>query len=440
MATLSIPSFSNPTNRADHTSVINMLTNFFIKQGFKQSDAVAQAGLVLNLKQQGFSDADINTAIATQQNTLNSIAAAQAAQAAAALAAEQPKVAATLALSAAAKAGEGANSGGNTLITVNGVTETRDQAANFAENSVGEMVANPNDPRGALITRAQHDQIIAGNKLATGSDTSLIATAPNVSKVVAVNGIPVGQDLTKATLSPLNGAQPIADSSKTLATVVKQANTDLNKTTTPVPSPVPDTTKTTTAPKDPLTQLQDYLSNLLSPVTKPASDAITATEKSLSDSIAATQKTIGDASSQAVTDIQKTFADTLTSAEKSAADLAASTSVSASAAQKQTTDFLANADLTINNLISKLTGAAASATDQTKTTTTTTTTPPTQQTTTTTKPDTTPQPPAPTFKQKAMAFLQKYSTPIVISVVGAGAIGSLALVISHNSKQGVIAR
>ncbi|MHB8545646.1 MAG: hypothetical protein ACYDAJ_02640 [Nitrosotalea sp.] len=438
MATLSIPSFSNPTNRADYTSVTNMLTNFFVSKGFKQSDAVAQAGLVLNLKQQGYSDADINTAIQTQQNTLNSIAANQAAQAAAALAAEQPKVAATLALSTAAKAGEGANYGGNTLITVNGVTETRDQAANFYDNSVGEMVANPNDPRGPLITRAQYDQIIASNKLATGSDTSLIATAPNVSKVVAINGVPVSSatDLTKSSSNGILGTtEPITDASKALATVVKQATTDLNKTTTPVtPStPTPDTTK----PADPLKQLTDFLSNLVSPVTKPASDAVTATEKTLSDAISATQKTIGDASTQAVTDVQKTFADTLTAAEKSAADLAASASQSASDAQKQTSDFLANADLTINGLISKLTGAVSTATDMTKTITPT----PAPAPTPTPTPTPTPQPQATTtLTDKAKAFFQKYSTPIVLSIAGAGAIGSLAFVMSHNSKQGIIAR
>jgi hypothetical protein len=438
MTILSIPSFSNPTNRADYTSVTNMLTNFFVSNGFKQSDAVAQAGLVLNLKQQGYSDADINTAIATQQNTLNSIAAAQAAQASAALAAEQPKVAATLALSAAAKVGEGANYGGNTLITVNGVTETRDQAANFAENSVGEMVANPNDPRGPLITREQYDQIIARNKLSTGSDTSLIATEPNVSKVVAINGVPVSQDPTK-TLSPLIGAQPITDTSKALVQITTQANTDLNKTTTPVLPPAPDTTKTTTS-TDPLAQFTTWLNNLISPVAKPASDALAATEKNLSDAISTTQKTIGDASSQAVNGIQKTFADTLASAEKSAADLAASASSSASAAQKQTTDFLANADLAITNLISKFTNAVSSTPDQTKTTQ-----PPAPQQTTTTAPvpdttKTTQPPPKPTLIEQAKAFFEKYSTPIVLGITGAGAIGSLAFVMSHNSKQGIIAR
>ena len=79
-----IPSFSNPTSRTDFTTVTNMLTNFFIQNGYSASDAAAQAGLVLNLKSEGMTDAQINQAVATQQNTLNSIATAQAAQAAAA--------------------------------------------------------------------------------------------------------------------------------------------------------------------------------------------------------------------------------------------------------------------------------------------------------------------------------------------------------------------
>lgn len=440
MADLQIPSFSNPTNRTDYQNVTNMLTNFFVSKGFKQSDAAAQAGLVLNLKQQGYTDAQINTAIQTQQNTLNSIAANQAAQAAAALAAEQPKIAATLALSAAAKAKEGANYGGNQLITVNGVTETRDQAANFADNSVGEMVANPNDPRGALITRAQYDQIIAQNKLSTGSNTSLIATTPNVSKVVAINGVPVAgaTDPTKTSNTILGTSEPITDASKALSTVVKQATTDLNKTTTN-PATVPATpTPDTKTSSNPLSDFIKTITDAISPVTKPASDALTSTEKTLSDAISATQKTIGDATSQAVTDVQKTFADTLASAEKSAADIAAAASKSASDAQKQTTDFLTNAETTIGGLIAKFTGAVSSIPDPTKTTTPPPPTPPPTPT-----PTPTPQPqPAPqqTFSEKAKAFLQKYSTPIVLSIAGAGAIGSLAFVMSHNGKQGIIQR
>jgi len=209
-----------------------MLVNFFTSQG--SINAAADAGLALNLKSQGESDADIVNAILSQDATLQSLANQQTQQAADALAAEQPTIDAVKALSTTAQAAENAASAnssvgsGNTQITVDGVTETRDQAADFGDSENDAMVFDPDNPTGPKITIAQYNLEIAKNAAATGSDTSLIATAPNVSQVVAINGVPVAP-ANPSTPSKTTIAQPAsAPASNILDQVTSVVNTAIS--------------------------------------------------------------------------------------------------------------------------------------------------------------------------------------------------------------------
>ena len=371
------------------------------------------------------------------------------------LAAEQPKVAATLAAETAAQSPEGANYGGNTLVTVNGVTETRDQAANFADDEGDAMVFNPNDPTGPKITVAQYNQIIAKNQGATGSDTSLIATAPNVSQVVAINGVPV-PNTTKPQV--LGTVTTITDPTKTLATVVSQANVDLTNST---PTVTPAVTPPAKTPSNPVTDFLTSISNALAPITTPISNALAPITTPISNALNSTGQAITTAATTTATDAadavanaEKSVTDSIAAAGQQASDSAASGTKTitdaVSQAQTDVGNLVNDAELSLSGLLTKITSTVTSIPDLTKSVlpSTTTTPSPTQTpapdttTTPTANPDTSVSnpPPALTLTDKVNAFLKKYGIPLVAGVGVVGAIGSLAVVMNHNSKQGIIAQ
>jgi hypothetical protein len=226
--TFTLPSFSYPANRTEFTNVNNMLVAFFTNLG--SINPSADAGLALNLKQQNMSDTEIVNAIISQDATLQSVANKQRLEAANTLAAQSGEVAAAKAAMTAATAAHAkapANQSDNALITVGGVTETRAQATNFGESQAGVRVHNPNDPNGALITIAEYNQIIANNKIAASSNPLLVATEPNVSHVVAINGVSVNKPQTPA--ESITSADATKNLLATAIKTVTSAGSDVSK-------------------------------------------------------------------------------------------------------------------------------------------------------------------------------------------------------------------
>lgn len=409
-----------------------MLINFFASIG--SINPSADAGLAMNLKQQGESDANIVNAILSQDATLQSIQNKQNIEAANALANQAPEVAATKAAMEAATKEHAASGSQNVLIDIGGVTMTREQAANFAPTDVS-MCADPDNPRGAKIPCTEANAKIKARELTTQS-----FNIASVSKVVAINGIPM-ENPTKPQM--LGTVEPITDASKTLQIVKQQAQVDLTKTTTN-PETVPSTPTPPPAPSDPIKQFIDGITALFKPVTKPASDVIGTAEKQVADALAAANKQVADliaagetAGSSALAAAQKQVADLIAVgqsqvglAEKQAADALA-------AAEKKANELVTGAESNVADLIAKFTGAFSSFPDPTKQPPATVppVTPPSP--TPETKPPTQPETPKPTLKEQATAFVKKFAVPITLA---AGATASLAIVLSVNAKHGVIAR
>jgi len=451
--TFTLPSFSYPTSRTDYTNVQNMLISFFTSQG--SINAAADAGLALNLKQQGMSDADIVNAILSQDATLQSIANKQRLEAANALAAQAGEVAAVkkVMTDAAAKAQQASGSQSDQkIITVNGVQETRAQAANFGDNNAGVMVANPNDPRGAKITLDQYNKIIAADKLSTGSDTSLIATAPNVSKVVAINGVPTG-----------NATKPQAKSSDVVASpdmtknLIDQASKAIDTVISPVQAIFENAVKLA----------QSTGADIQTTVTKALNDAGVATTQeaqNLLKTIGLIPQTTPPTPKKGAPDTKPAPApsnpvDQITSFFQKLLNMNTGTTTTPTPQPAQPDlltqietevgSFLSTAQTNLNGVISKFTNGLNPSSDPTKSTTPTTSndnnapnniTPP-DNTTPTPEPPT-PQPPNPLVQPTIKAALdvasivaaaKKYALPIVLISSGVAAM-FVAVKLSSKTK------
>lgn len=444
--TLSIPPFSNPTSRTQFNNTVLMLSNYFQQnEGLSKSDADIKAAQIISFKQQGLSNAEIETALNQHAATISAIATKQKNQAAAALASQKTTLDQIKAAQAAAtpKASLIAH---NAAAISNNLTADQRRALVFAEQKSAEpMVADPRNPRGALITQSQYNQIIANEQSASNSSGITFAT-PNISKVVAINGVPV-VDATK----PSTASTPsTTDPTKTLSvknTSNPQSNDILSQVNSVVQAAISDAQKTgkdlnttiTTALQNAGLAATQEATNILqtlgivpkAPATKKVTQVIvfrqinsniwaveldysdgtkenhslsTANVDSyinqgatLNDASGLYKKPVGSPSSTSSTqqqapDYLKQFIDFLgsifTPATKSTSDAAAATEKAAAdalaAAQKQATDLIANAEVTIVGFLSKL-NPATTTTDPTKGN------PPTD----TTPPDTTPQTPTP---------------------------------------------
>lgn len=484
----SFPFFSLPTNRTDYNNVTQMLTNFFISKGLSAGDAAAQAGLVLNLKGQGLSDSEIDTAIATQQNRLNSITASNVAAAKAALAAQAPEVAAAKQAMQAATLQHASSGDQNKLITVNGVTETKKQAANFADNKTGCMEADPGNPRGPQITCAEA-ALKRQQKLTSSFSNSDIANAPATSKVVAINGIQVADKTQKPTVPQpqpdiiksgittaqnaistaiSNGSSAIKAVTSALNTVGKTVQSDVGvvaqdlglapKTTTEN-SLVSVTLDSKTTTGYHVTEKFSDGSTAKSTWTQNTLDVERSNGVQIIDNTGSTSSPSSSTQNDPIKQLTDFFANLFKPAtpqpqqpaQPQQADFIKQAQDKIAAGEKALADAGANAVTQITGLLGKLTGGATPSTDPSKSSTSSSGStssssdsgsaqpPATGGATSDQQPPTGDQPPAPpqTFTQQTIAFLKKYSLPIAI---GIGATASLGIALSYNSKQGIIQR
>jgi hypothetical protein len=448
--TLSIPPFSNPTSRTDFNNTLNMLSNYFQQnEHLSKADADIKAAQIITFKQQGLSDAQIDQALNQHAATVSAIATQQKNQAAAALGSQKTTLDQIKAAQAAATPKATMIAHNSAAISDN-LTAGQKRALVFSDQKAEPMVADPRNPRGSLVTQSQYNQIIANEQFATNSSGITFAT-PNVSKVVAVNNVPV-IDATK----PSTASTPsTTDPSKTISvknTSNPQSNDILSQVNSVVQAAIADAQK---AGKDLNTAVTTALQNAGLAATEeatnilqtlgivPKAPAVTkvtqviifsqidantwraeldysdGTHKSyslstanvnsyinqgatLNDASGLYKKPIGSSISTPVTttgapDYIKQLTDFLgsifTPAAKSTSDAVSATEKAAAdalaAAQKQATDLVTNAETTIAGFLSKL-NPTTTTTDASKGNPTTTDTTPQTPT-----PQTTPETPQP---------------------------------------------
>ena len=456
-----IPTFSNPVTRADFNKVQTMLTAYFVSKGLSQSDAVAQAGGVINAQLSGGS-------VTQNIQQTSDTQAAQAAQRAADQAAADAKNAAIL---AAQKTSDNAKA----AIANAALQAERAKLANFGDNETVGMCADPDNPSGAKIPCDQANAKLAARQLTTQSynapassviDQHTIDALKNQgtplltsSKVVNITkpfettpsdplkttpssdpiktGITVLTNDAAAVQTVLSNA--IAGAQQTGADILKAAQdalsgaglaaTDAGKAALDqLTKTVNGTGKTIT---DAATATGKAASDAAAAAAKTLSDAATAAQKAASDAAAAATKAAQDAIAQGTKAAQDAAAATLKAAQDAAA--AAADAAAKAAAAAGTAGGTAASDLTsINLTLQKLLGLIPSTTDPTKTTTPT---PPTPSPTDNNNNSTQPPAAKTSFMDAANAFLKKYAVPITL---GISATGALIFATSRMSKRSEI--
>lgn len=167
----SFPSFSKPLTRADYDKVILQLTNHFTKQNLP--DPRTLAALVVNLRDQGLSDVQIQKQIDQHLATQKAKADAKAAQVAKLQAAQKPLLDK---LSAAKTAKQ-------TIIDAQNAEREQAVKEFIYGKPSNEMLADPRDPS-KKITRAEYDKVIA-ERAAQNKDTTNKTGNPNTDAIRA---------------------------------------------------------------------------------------------------------------------------------------------------------------------------------------------------------------------------------------------------------------
>lgn len=194
----SFPSFSKPLTRADYDKVISNLTDYFTKQNLP--DPRSLAAIVVNLRDQGLTDAQIQKQIDQHLATVKAKADAKAAEVAKLQAAQKP----LLDKLSAAKSAKQA--------IIDAQRAEREKAVKefIAGKPSNEMLADPRDPS-KKVTRAEYDAIIAKMQ-AQGKDTRQTSGTQNVEALRAQiaaqkagNANPVVIDVNKSFVLLSNG-------------------------------------------------------------------------------------------------------------------------------------------------------------------------------------------------------------------------------------------